>query len=200
MPGGALAVRDGNEIVPIANALMPHFDLVVATLDWHPSNHGSFASQHPGKNPGEMAILNGVDQILWPDHCVQNTKGAEVVATLNQSGIHHRSYKGTDPNIDSYSAFFDNAHLKSTNLGDYLLSRGVTHVFLLGLATDYCVKYSAIDARHLGFETTVIFDACRGVELHSSDVERALEEMHKSGAHVITSNALVENPRVSLHG
>jgi nicotinamidase/pyrazinamidase len=200
MPGGSLAVRDGNQVVPLANALMSRFDLVVATLDWHPANHGSFASQHEGKMPGELMKLKGLDQVLWPDHCVQNTKGSELVVELNQKAIHHRFYKGTDPNIDSYSAFFDNAHLKSTGLGDFLKEKGVEQLYVLGLATDYCVKYSVLDAIHLGFKTSVFIDACRGVELSPGDVDRAVADMHRAGANIVSSQAQAHKPPVSLHG
>ncbi len=125
LPGGALAVANGDEVVPVANRLMPDYELVVATQDWHPANHGSFASQHPGRRAGEVIRLDGLEQILWPDHCVEGTRGAEFAPGLNTDGIHHVVRKGTDRNIDSYSGFFDNARRKPTGLEQYLRGRGV---------------------------------------------------------------------------
>ena len=182
VPGGALPVPRGHEVVPLANRLQPHFDLVVATQDWHPANHGSFAANHPGKKPGDRIVLNGLEQILWPVHCVQHTKGSEFVADLDLSRVDRIFYKGTDPNIDSYSAFFDNAHLKATGLGNYLIEKGATNLYLLGLATDYCVKFSALDAQSLGFHTCVIEDACRGINLRPGDVDRAAAALDGMGA------------------
>lgn len=191
MPSGALPVRNGDEVVAVANRLMPLFDLVVATMDWHPQNHGSFASQYPNKKPGDHVVLAGVDQVLWPDHCVQNSRGAQVVDGLDKHHITMFFHKGVDPQIDSYSTFFDNAHRRETGLHEYLQQRGIEHVFLLGLATDYCVKFSAVDARYLGFETSVIIDGCRGVELELGDSERAFDEMKDAGAHLVMSSEVV---------
>ena len=151
LPGGALAVPEGDRVIPVANKLQAHFDLVVATRDWHPPDHSSFAANHHGQKPGDWIDLDGVSQILWPPHCVQNSHGADLAAGLDTSKVRKVFFKGTDPRIDSYSTFFDNRHLKSTGLGDYLRERGVDEVYLMGLATDYCVKYSALDARGLGF-------------------------------------------------
>ena len=151
MPGGALAVNQGNAVVSVANRVMPKFDLVVATQDWHPANHGSFASQHPGKQAGEFIDLNGLQQILWPDHCVQGTHGGEFHKDLDMLLIDKIFPKGTDPGIDSYSGFYDNAHRQATGLGDYLREKGVTEIYIMGLATDYCVKFTALDAIQLGF-------------------------------------------------
>lgn len=192
MPGGALAVPDGDSVVAVANRLMPHFDIVVASQDWHPANHGSFASQHAGKKPGDVIELDGLEQILWPDHCVQNSEGANLHRDLNGSGIDRIFQKGTDPRIDSYSTFFDNAHRKDTGLGDYLKQRGATELFLMGLATDYCVKFSALDARKLGFETKVIEDGCRGIDLRAGDVARAFAEMREAGAGIVLSAQVVQ--------
>lgn len=192
VPGGALPVPHGHEVVPLANRLQPHFDLVVATQDWHPANHGSFAANHLGKKPGDRIVLNGLEQILWPVHCVQHTQGSEFVADLDLSRVDRIFYKGTDPNIDSYSAFFDNAHLKATGLGDYLTEEGATHLYLLGLATDYCVKFSALDAQSLGFHTHVIEDACRGINLRPDDVRLALEDMKRAGITVLHTRDILK--------
>lgn len=187
IPGGALAVPFGDEVVPVANRLQKLFDLVVATQDWHPENHGSFAANHPGKNPGEVIDLNGLDQVLWPVHCVQNTTGAEFVSDLDTSSVLKVFQKGTVPELDSYSGFFDNGLRNATGLGDYLTGQGIHDVYLMGLATDYCVKFSALDAVRLGYKTYLIRDGCRGVDLVSGDVERSLSEMREAGVEVIDS-------------
>ena len=187
IPGGALAVPHGDEVIPVANRLQKHFDLVVATQDWHPANHGSFAANHTGKNPGDVIDLNGLVQVLWPVHCVQNTTGADFVPGLDTGRITKVFQKGTDPELDSYSGFFDNGSRNATGLGDYLTEQGTRDVYLMGLATDYCVKFSALDAARLGFITYLIRDGCRGVELVSGDVERSLSEMREAGIEVIES-------------
>lgn len=187
MPEGALPVRNGHEVIAVANRLMPHFELVVASMDWHPANHGSFASQYSQKKPGDHVVLAGIDQILWPNHCVQNSEGAKLVEALNVHYIKSIFHKGTDPSIDSYSTFFDNAHRKETGLHHFLTHRGIKDVYLLGLATDYCVKFSALDAINLGYNTFVIMDGCRGVELTVGDSQKAFEEMKNAGAHLIES-------------
>ena len=179
-PGGALPVKDGNTIVPVINDLMKKFDLIVATQDWHPKDHGSFASNH-GKKPGEMIVLNGLDQILWPDHCLQGTPGAEFVKGLDVKRITKVFQKGMDKDVDSYSGFFDNGHKNATGLGDYLKQQKVTEVYAVGLATDYCVKFTALDAVGLGLKTFLITDACKGVNLSDEDVPRAIAEMAKAG-------------------
>jgi nicotinamidase/pyrazinamidase len=185
VPGGTLPVPEGDTIVALLNQLQPRFDLVVATQDWHPANHTSFASNHPGKKPGDVVDVDGVKQILSLVHCVQNTRGAEFVPGLERSRIDKVFQKGTDPRIDSYSGFFDNGHKKATGLGDFLKSKGVTELFVAGLATDYCVKFTALDARGLGFETFLIVDACRGVNRHPDDSERAVEEMKRAGVQFV---------------
>ena len=190
-PGGSLAVKEGDRIVPVVNRLMTRFDLVVATQDWHPKNHGSFADNHPGKKPGDLIRLNRIAQILWPVHCVQGTHGADYVEALNLDGIDRIFQKGTNPGIDSYSGFFDNDRLTSTGMGDYLKEKGVTDTYVVGLATDYCVKYTALDSHELGFKTHVVQDACRGVDLNPGDVERALEELRERGVKVIESQELL---------
>ncbi|MHB9133938.1 MAG: bifunctional nicotinamidase/pyrazinamidase [Armatimonadota bacterium] len=187
LPGGALAVPQGDEVIPVINSLLPRFHLVVATRDWHPANHGSFADNHPGKRPGDMVELGGVPQVLWPAHCVQHTRGAEFAPGLDTSYIQHIVYKGTDPDIDSYSTFFDNAHRRETSLDAYLRAHDIYEIYLAGLAADYCVLYSVRDACHLGYHTFVIQDACRGIDLHPGDTERAYAEMHERGAMVFDS-------------
>jgi nicotinamidase/pyrazinamidase len=188
LPGGALAVPNGDEVVPLAHELEQKFELVLATQDWHPRDHGSFAANHPGKRPGEHIILDGIEQILWPVHCVQNTYGAEFAAAFDESRLAHVFHKGTDPMIDSYSTFFDNAHRRHTGLAQYLEKRGIKDIYLMGLALDYCVKYSTLDARELGFNTHVIVDGCRGIELEPGDSARALDEMERAGAILLKSS------------
>ena len=181
LPGGALAVANGDEVVPVANRLMSAYDLVVATQDWHPPDHGSFASQHAGRHVGEMIELHGLTQIIWPDHCVQGTPGAELVSGLKTVGIDRVIQKGTDRNIDSYSGFFDNARRKATGLEEYLRKNGVDEVHIMGLATDYCVKFTTLDAVDLGFRTVLIIGGVRGVDINEGDCQRAIEEMQAAG-------------------
>lgn len=181
LPTGALPVPEGDRVVPVAKALMKHFDLVVATQDWHPANHGSFAANHPGRKPGEQVDLNGLPQILWPVHCVQGTPGAQFAPGLQVDRITHVVQKGTDAGIDSYSGFFDNGHRKATGLDAYLRSKGVDTLYVLGLATDYCVKFTALDARRLGYAVHLVREGCRGVDLRTGDVEAALREMEAAG-------------------
>ena len=187
LPGGALAVPDGNSVIPVANALQAAVSLVVCTQDWHPTGHESFASQHPGKQPGDQIQLEGLVQTLWPDHCVQGTRGAEFAADLDMQRVDKVFRKGTDRNIDSYSTFFDNEHRKDTGLRDYLEKRGVDEVWVAGLATDYCVLYSALDARQLGFRTYVVADGCRAVDLAEGDGQRAFAEMARAGVRITRS-------------
>lgn len=180
-PGGSLAVPEGDRVVFLANQLQSHFDLVVATKDWHPSNHMSFASNHPGHKVGDVIKVHDFNQVLWPDHCIQGSKGAEFHPGLNTENIDHIFYKGTDPNVDSYSAFYDNEHLRATGLEDYLTRERVTDIYIMGLATDYCVKYSCLDASKMAFKVYLINDACRGVELISGDVARAIKQIEDAG-------------------
>jgi nicotinamidase/pyrazinamidase len=190
-PGGALAVPEGDQVVPVINRLMPCFDLVVATQDWHPPDHGSFAANHPGKQPGDVVDLDGLDQILWPVHCVQGTPGAEFHPGLRQQQFARIFRKGTDPRIDSYSGLFDNGRRKATGLGDYLRRRGIRTVHIAGLTTDYCVQYTALDAVELGFRTLVVEDACRGVNLKPGDVDRAILAMRAAGVEITSSREIV---------
>ena len=187
LPGGALPVPHGDEIIALANKLQRKFELVLATKDWHPPDHGSFAANHPGKKPGDRIMLDGIEQILWPVHCVQNTYGAEFAPAFDTSRIAQVFHKGVERNIDSYSTFFDNAHRRETGLADYLKKRSVKNIYLMGLALDYCVKYSVLDARHLGLNTHVIVDGCRGIELERGDIDRALDEMIQAGATILKS-------------
>ncbi len=194
LPGGALAVDEGDLVIPIANRLMSRFDLVVATKDFHPVDHLSFASQHPGRKIGEVIDLDGLRQTLWPDHCVERTRGAELVNDLNRAGIHQVFEKGKARNIDSYSAFFDNGHRQETGLAVYLRDKGVSSVYIMGLATDYCVKFTAVDAVALGFPTHVVLDGCRGVDLNPGDIDRAVEKMRATGVHIVDSHNTVNEP------
>jgi nicotinamidase/pyrazinamidase len=187
MPDGALGVPKADEIVPIINKLIPKFPLVVATLDWHPEDHVSFVSTHAGKKAGDHVRVGKMDQILWPVHCVQSTHGAELVASLDKSNLASLFYKGTDKEIDSYSAFHDNARRKSTGLGGYLRSRDIHEIYLVGLTTEYCVLYSAMDAIDLGYSVYVIADACRPINLVASDEERSLQAMAAKGVKIIKS-------------
>ena len=187
LPGGALAVPEGDRVIPIINRLIDRFDLVLATQDWHPPDHGSFAANHPNHQPGDVIDLNGIPQILWPVHCVQHSAGAAFSAQLRTDRFAKIFQKGIDPEIDSYSTFFDNAKRRATGLGDYLHQRGVREVFICGLATDYCVKYSALDSQDLGLQTHVIEDACRGVNLRPDDSKNAVAEMRAAGASIIDS-------------
>jgi nicotinamidase/pyrazinamidase len=189
-PGGALEVPEGDQVIPIANRLMDQFELVVATKDWHPANHGSFAANHPWRRPGQVIELDGLEQILWPIHCVQHSFGSEFARTLETDQIDKIFYKGTAPEIDSYSGFFDNGHRKATGLEAYLKEKGVKELYVLGLAQDYCVKFTVLDALQLGFDTYLITDATRPVELKEGDGERALAEMKEKGANLIPSKAL----------
>lgn len=185
LPGGALAVPEGDQVIPIANRLMDDFPIIVATQDWHPSDHGSFAANHPGKQVFEMIDLNGLPQALWPVHCVQGTNGADFAAGLNAGRITKVFRKGTDPEIDSYSGFYDNGHRKSTGLAEWLREQGVARLTICGLATDYCVKFTALDALAEGFEVALHLPASRGVNLQAGDVDRAVQEMSGKGVSIV---------------
>ena len=194
LPGGALAVPRGDEVLPVANALAARRDLfpvVAATQDWHPADHASFASQHPGRLPGDVVALDGAPQVMWPDHCVQGTRGAELADAVDRGPIQHVSRKGEDRAIDSYSGFFDNGHRRATDLGDWLKARAVDEVFVLGLATDYCVRWTALDAVRLGLKTSVVVDGCRGVGLTPDDIPKAFEEMLAAGVALVSSAELL---------
>jgi nicotinamidase/pyrazinamidase len=186
-PGGALAVAHGDETIEVAQRLLPHFQTVVATQDWHPPEHNSFASNHVGTNPGDVIDVGGVPQVMWPAHCVQHTHGAELHTGVDRAKITEVFKKGTDPAIDSYSAFFDNGHRKATGLAEWLRDRWISRVYILGLATDYCVKFTALDARQLGFDVWLIEDGCRAVDLSPGDGERAIAAMREAGVTVVQS-------------
>jgi len=188
LPGGALPVPEGDRVVPIANRLQARFPLVIATQDWHPVAHRSFAANWPGRQVGDVVEVAGLDQILWPVHCVQDTPGAAFAPGLETTSIRHVARKGTCPDIDSYSGFFDNGHRHATGLHDYLREQEATQLYVLGLATDYCVKFTVLDALELGYDTWLIEDGCRGVELAPGDVRNAIDAMAAAGAHRVTSD------------
>ncbi len=183
-PGGALAVERGDEVVPLINRIAGQFEHVILTQDWHPVGHWSFASTHPGKHPFESIDMSYGAQTLWPDHCVQGSHGAEFHSDLETNGVEMVIRKGFRTKIDSYSAFFENDHATPTGLTGYLRSRGFSRVFMAGLATDYCVAYSAIDARREGFDVVVIENACRAIDLEGS-LNKALDDMKQAGVSVI---------------
>ncbi len=186
-PGGNLAVPDGDKVVPIINSISDKFYRVVATQDWHPANHLSFAKNHSGKKEYNVIDVNGVEQVLWPEHCVQGSKGAQFHPDLNTDRFNLILRKGTNPNIDSYSAFMENDKKTVTGLGGYLKKLDIKEVYLCGLATDYCVFYSAIDAVTLGFKTYLIIDACRGVDFPQGSVQKALNTMGKKGVKIVNA-------------
>lgn len=189
-PAGALAVPHGDEAIAIARRLIPHFQTVVATQDWHPANHASFAVNNPGTQVGQVVTLASGPQVMWPPHCVQDTPGAELHADLPRAKIDGVVRKGTDAAIDSYSGFFDNDHRKQTELHAWLAERWIKQVYVLGLATDYCVKFTVLDALKLGYDVKLIEDGCRGVELAPGDSERAIAEMRGAGAAVVDSGSI----------
>jgi nicotinamidase/pyrazinamidase len=192
LPGGALEVKDGDLIIPVVNHLVQKFKLTIATQDWHPPNHKSFAVNHKGKQPGDVIKLKGLDQILWPGHCIQGSSGAELSELLDTVRIKKIFVKGTDPEIDSYSGFFDNGHLKSTGLSNYLRENNIDEVYIAGLATDYCVKFTALDSVSEGFTTIVIADATKAVNLQPDDYEKAIEEMKEAGVKIIYSKDILD--------
>lgn len=184
-PGGALEVKQGDQVILELNRWRSRFPLVVQSQDWHPANHGSFAVNHPGKKIGQTIDLHGLQQILWPAHCVQGSPGAEFHRDLDRFESDLVFRKGTNPEIDSYSAFYDNAHRQSTGLADFLREKKVSEIFLGGLATDYCVLFSVLDALQEGWKVSVIEAACRGVNLLPGDSTAAVEKMWKAGAKIV---------------
>lgn len=184
LPGGALPVANGDTLIPVINRLQPNYELVVATQDWHPADHKSFASRHKGKSPFDMIEWKGGRQTLWPDHCVQGTPGAALHQDLDQHKIEAIFRKGMDPEIDSYSGFYDNDHLRSTGLGDYLKGRGVNEVHICGLAADFCVNFTALDALGLGLRTVVLEQATLPIDaVQYEQVKRQFAE--RGGAFLI---------------
>ena len=190
LPGGSLAVPEGNTIISVVNTMQPYFELVVATQDWHPANHKSFASNHTGKKPFDIIDLHGLQQMLWPDHCVQGTFGAGLAGRLNMNKTEAIFRKGTNPEIDSYSAFYDNGHRKSTGLSGYLRSKDVVEVYLAGLAGDICVYSTALDSLDEKFTTFIIEDATRSINKH--DFEKAMQNFITKGGNVIQTADLPE--------
>ncbi len=188
-PGGALAVPQGDAVVAIVNALRDRFAHCVLTQDWHPAGHHSFASSHPGKAPFETTDMEYGVQVLWPDHCVQGSPGAAFHADLDTDGAELIIRKGFRREIDSYSAFYENDRRTPTGLSGYLRSRGFERVYLAGLATDFCVAYSALDARREGFEVMLVEDACRAIDLEGS-LASAMEQMDAAGVERVISNEL----------
>ena len=185
-PGGALAVEGGDEVIPVIHRIAPHFEHIILTQDWHPPGHHSFACAHAGKCPFEQVRVSYGEQTLWPDHCVQSTPGAEFHPELKLARAELILRKGFRPEIDSYSAFFENDHATTTGLNAYLRERGLKRVFLAGLAYDYCVGFSALDARRLGFPVIIIRDACRAIDLNGS-VAAIEKELAAAGVELIES-------------
>lgn len=189
IPGGALAVPNGDEIIELINQLQEKFNLVVATQDWHPENHASFAVNQPDGKEFDIIELNGEDQVLWPMHCVQNSTGAELHPDLKTDRIENIIQKGTNPKIDSYSGFYDNAHLKSTGLYEYLKEKGADQLYFCGLAGDFCVFYSVIDALEEGFTAYLIEDATRSLD--GSEFVKAKNIIEEKGGKIVESSDLL---------
>jgi len=208
LPGGALAVPGGDQVIQVANHLLTagqdQFQYAIASQDWHPMGHGSFASQYPGKKPGQTLILSGIQQNLWPDHCVQNSFGSEFSRDLRINLIDAVFQKGTNPAVDSYSAFFDNrsqfeqdlaggaCRSGDTGLHGWLTARNIKCLTVLGLATDYCVLFTVIDACKLGYSVQVVVDGCRAVNVNVGDEKRAFEAMLSAGARLSTSDKIIK--------
>ncbi|PID61408.1 MAG: nicotinamidase/pyrazinamidase [Ignavibacteriae bacterium] len=186
---GSLEVKNANKIIPIINNLIKseYFNFIIATKDWHPRNHKSFASNHKNKNVYDVIKLNGIEQVLWPDHCIQRTKGSMLHEDLKL----HRGFKiitkGKNPEVDSYSGFYDNDHKTSTGLTAYLNKKNISEVYIAGLATDYCVKFTALDSVSEGFKTYLFKDAVKGVNVKKDDSKKAIDEMRTAGVKIITS-------------
>lgn len=192
LPGGSLAVPNGDEVIPVANKLveLKHevFDVVVASQDWHPPEHICFASNHDDKEVFDVIDNAGDEQVLWPDHCIQGSEGAEFSAELNMNPVDAVIRKGTNPHVDSYSAFFDNHKISNTGLTGYLREQAIERVFVMGLATDYCVQFTALHAAER-FETVLVIDGCRGID--GDGVEEALVNMRKAGVEIMESEDIV---------
>lgn len=186
---GSLPVPEGSKVIPVINKVMPLFQTVVLTQDWHPAEHKSFASNHEDKKPYDVTTMPYGQQVLWPVHCVQNTKGAEIAETLAVKGTEFNVRKGTNPEVDSYSAFFEADGKSKTILADWLREQGITEVFLCGLATDFCVSWSALDAVKEGFKTFIIEDACRGIDVGGS-MEAAKQQWKDKGIETVSSDSL----------
>jgi nicotinamidase/pyrazinamidase len=189
LTGGSLAVPESDRIIPVVNQLQDHFELVVATQDWHPANHKSFASNHAGKKTFEVIELNGMNQTLWPDHCVQGSSGAAFPEELNTNRVEAIFRKGTNPDIDSYSGFYDNDHLKSTGLADYLRGKKVQQVYITGLCGDICVFFTAMDSLAEGFETFIVEEGT--CPLNAADFKRTNEEFSSKGGKLISAGEIM---------
>lgn len=187
LPGGALAVKNGDTIIPVIVELSSGFETIVATQDWHPIGHKSFASSHLNKNPLEEIHRNGNIETLWPEHCIQDSKGAEIHLEILKIPISKIIQKGTNPEIDSYSAFFDNHRQFITELDDWLKNRKISQLYICGLATDYCVKFTVLDALSLGYEVFLLGNAIKGVNVLDGDSTKAIEEMKQAGAKILES-------------
>ncbi|HBX65165.1 MAG: nicotinamidase/pyrazinamidase [Balneola sp.] len=188
-PGGALAVPNGDDVITPTNSLLPKFDCIIQTQDWHPQDHSSFASNHKEKEPYGTIEMEYGEQVLWPDHCVQGTDGAEFHSKLKTKTSQVIIRKGFRKHIDSYSAFFENDHNTVTGLHGLLQERGVDELFVVGLATDFCVKWTALDARKLGYKVNIVEDAVRGIDIDGS-VKKAVEEMKENGVEFINSKEI----------
>jgi len=180
MPGGALEVKDGDKIIPIVNKLIPKFDLIIITQDWHPRNHKSFASQHEGKKEFDVIDLNGIEQVLWPDHCIENEPGSRIHKDINLKDIKGPIYifrKGIDPEVDSYSGFFDNKRKNSTGLSRFLKEdKNITDIYVTGLAQDFCAGFTALDGVNEGFNTYFVLDATRAIDPENNEMIEKLKE------------------------
>ncbi|MFH0998706.1 MAG: bifunctional nicotinamidase/pyrazinamidase [Pseudomonadota bacterium] len=186
-PGGALAIREGDKVIPVINQILPIFDTIIATRDWHPANHVSFAANHPEKNVYDVIDINGISQVLWPSHCVSGSMGAAFHPGLETEHFKLILNKGMNSSLDSYSVFLENDKNTPTGIDGFLRSLEITRIFLCGLATDYCVFYSALDAISFGFETCVVIDACCGVDVPERNIENAIQLMKSSGVKIISS-------------
>ena len=193
-PGGMVEVPEGNRVIPIANQLMDVFELTISVRDWHPADHVSFAANHLWRKPGQVIEAAGVEQLLWPMHCVQHSFGAELAIRLQIDKISRHFFKGADPDIDSYSAFFDNARQNHTGLSTFLHQNGVTDVYILGLPTEYGVRYTALDALALGFNTWIFEDGCLPHDADPQTQRTILRELQDQGARLISSQKLLFSP------
>lgn len=192
LPGGSMPVPQGEAVIPLANKLQGCFKLVVATQDWHPANHKSFAPNHPGREPGEVVLLKKRPQLLWPKHCIQSARGSELSPALRMNRVNKVLRKGTDAEIDGLSGFFDEGHAQPTGLHDYLKEKKATEIYIMGLGLDYCVKATALDAVALGFKAFLIEDACRGWNRNPDDSKKAIEEIQAAGVTLMHSRELLQ--------
>ena len=189
-PGGALPVKEGDRIVPVVNSIMPEFNVIIGTQDWHPQNQVSFASNHKDKNVYSQIDIDGMPQTLWPDHCVQGSSGADFHRDLDTVRFNVIVRKGTNPGIDSYSAFLENDKKTGTGLHGYLDALKVKDVYICGLATDYCVYFSAMDAVKYGFNTTVILDACKGIDVPEGNIDKCIKDMQSAGIRILNAGEI----------